>query len=108
MRRDRALAIVSCVLCLVTALGAGDARAASLRTVAAPAGLSAIGCMSSALCVVGGSSGLHHTAHVQILRRGRVTRTMVFPVPSLVNVRSAVPVPDNASSSLIEALTARR
>jgi hypothetical protein len=79
MRRDRALAIVSCVLCLVTALGAGDARAASLRTVAAPAGLSAIGCMSSALCVVGGSSGLHHTAHVQILRRGRVTRTMVFP-----------------------------
>jgi hypothetical protein len=79
MRRNRALAIVSCSLCLVTALGAGEARAASLHTIPAPAGLSAIGCMSSALCVVGGSSGLHHTAHVQILRRGRVTRTIVFP-----------------------------
>lgn len=79
MRRGRALAIVSCALCLVTALGAGEARAASLRTIPAPAGLSAIGCMSSALCVAGGSSGLHHMAHVQILRQGRVTRTIVFP-----------------------------
>ena len=57
--------------------GATIARAAQLRTIPAPAGLTAIGCMSPALCVIGGDSGA--LAHVQILRGGRVTQTMSFP-----------------------------
>jgi hypothetical protein len=89
MRGHRALGIVACALCLVVVFGgtgaartgaarAATARAAPPRTIPAPAGLNAIGCMTPELCVVGGSSGLHHIPHVQILRGGRVTRTLQF------------------------------
>jgi hypothetical protein len=79
MRGHRLFAGVACALCLVATLaGAGEARAAQLRTIPAPAGLSAIGCMSSALCVVSGVSAAHDSAHIQILQRGRVTHTVRF------------------------------
>jgi hypothetical protein len=80
MRVQRILASAACLLCLIaTLVGAVDARAAQPRTIPAPAGLSAIGCMSPALCVVSGASGARRNAHVLILRGSRVTRTISFP-----------------------------
>src|ERR1700727_1035495 len=81
MCRLRALLVVACALCLIASLSAvREARgAASPRSIPAPAGMLGLACMSQTVCVVGGESGLHHVAHVQVLRNGQVTHTMVFP-----------------------------